>query len=194
MTQDRHQIGRDDIMPMADYARVRAERRRALVAMKRHRRLAVGPNATVHFENYETMWAQVHEMLFIEGGGDAQVDDELRAFNPLIPQGRELVATLMFEIDDPARRAALLGRLGGVGNTLWLEFADQKVAGAPADAPDRDGRASAVQFIHFPFADAQADLFRRPGMRVVLGISHPQYPHMTMVPEMVRAALAADFD
>ncbi|ASG21696.1 DUF3501 family protein [Nitrospirillum viridazoti] len=193
----RHAIGRDDIMPMDEYGRIRAERRRALVAVKRDRRLAVGPYATFHFESYETMWSQVHEMLFIERGGEAQVEDELRAYNPLIPKGRELVATVMFEIDDPLRRKALLGQLGGVENTLWLEFAGEKVRGLPEADLDRTsaaGKASSVQFVHFPFADAQVALFRQPNTRVVVGVDHDQYPHMTVMPEAVRAALAGDFD
>ncbi|WP_044561894.1 DUF3501 family protein [Azospirillum sp. B4] len=193
----RHAITRDDIMPMAEYGRVRSDRRRALVAVKRHRRLSVGPYATFYFENFETMWSQVHEMLFIERGGEQQIADELGAYNPLIPKGRELVATLMFEIDDPLRRKALLDRLGGVENTLWLEFEGQRVQGVPEADMDRTnaaGKASSVQFVHFPFTDGQVALFTRPGIRVVVGIDHEQYPHMTVMPEMVRAALAEDFD
>ncbi|TWB22424.1 uncharacterized protein DUF3501 [Nitrospirillum amazonense] len=197
VSRRRHAIGRDDIMSMDEYGRVRAERRRALVAVKRNRRLAVGPYATFYFESYETMWSQVHEMLFIERGGEAQVEDELRAYNPLIPKGRELVATIMFEIDDPLRRKALLGRLGGVENTLWLEFAGEKVHGLPEADLDRTssaGKASSVQFVHFPFTDGQVALFRQPNARVVVGIDHDQYPHMTVMPEAARAALAEDFD
>ncbi|MEA1677644.1 DUF3501 family protein [Nitrospirillum sp. BR 11163] len=193
----RHAIRREDVMSMDEYGRVRAERRRALVAVKRNRRLAVGPYATFYFESYETMWSQVHEMLFIERGGEAQVEDELRAYNPLIPKGRELVATVMFEIDDPLRRKALLGRLGGVENTLWLEFAGEKTHGQPEADLDRtsaSGKASSVQFVHFPFTDAQVALFTQPGARVVVGVDHDQYPHMTVMPEIVRAALAQDFD
>jgi hypothetical protein len=196
-TARRHTIRRDDIMSMDEYGRVRAERRRALVAVKRNRRLAVGPYATFYFESYETMWSQVHEMLFIERGGEAQIEDELRAYNPLIPKGRELVATIMFEIDDPLRRKALLGRLGGVENTLWLEFGGEKVQGQPEADLDRTssaGKASSVQFVHFPFTDAQVALFRAAGTRVVVGFDHEQYPHMTVMPEVVRAALAEDFD
>ena len=103
----KHELTRDDVISMEDHARERKERRRALVEAKRHRRLEAGPDCTFYFENYETMWNQVHEMLFIEKGGEAQIADELRAYNPLVPKGRELVATVMFEIDEPARRAAL---------------------------------------------------------------------------------------
>ena len=77
------------------------------------------------------MWNQVHEMLFIEKGGEAQIADELRAYNPLVPKGRELVATVMFEIDDPARRAALLAKLGGVEATAVLLAGGSTIAGVP---------------------------------------------------------------
>ncbi len=130
MTAAKHELTRDDVIAMADYARERKTRRRALVEAKRHRRLAVGPDCTFYFENYETMWNQVHEMLFIEKGGEDQIADELSAYNPLVPKGRELVATVMFEIDEPARRAALLAKLGGVEETAFLRLGGETIAGA----------------------------------------------------------------
>lgn len=184
-------------MPMADYAQVRKERRAAMTALKKDRRLAVGPDATAYFENYDTMWHQIHEMLFIEQGGEAQIEDELRAYNPLIPKGSELVATLMFEIDDPARRQRVLGALGGVEETVTLEFAGEVVRAAAETDVDRttaDGKASSIQFLHFPFTPAQAAKFKVPGTRAVLAIGHPQYGHMAVVPEKTRIALAGDLD
>ena len=83
-------IDRTDILPPETYSAERKALREKVIAVKRHRRMEVGPFATFYFENYETMWHQVHEMLHIEKGGDAQIDDELRAYNPLIPQGREI--------------------------------------------------------------------------------------------------------
>lgn len=185
-----------DILPMADYGAQRAERRKALVAVKRNRRLQVGPYATFHFESYDTMWMQVHEMLFIERGGDDQVKDELAAYNPLIPNGRELVATIMFEIDDPWRRKTFLAKLGGVEETITIEFDGETVKGVPEADVDRttaDGKASSVQFIHFPFTASQVMKFRQPNLRVIVGIGHEGYPHMTVMPEAVRGELARDF-
>ena len=184
-----------DIMPMEQYAAERKERRRALVDMKRHRRLEVGPVCTFYFESYETMWAQVHEMLFIEKGGEEQIPDELAAYNPLIPNGDELVATVMFEIDEPVRRHAFLAKLGGVEETAFLQIGEEIIAGVPEADVDRttaDGKASSVQFIHFPFTDAQAEAFKAPGTSVTLGFRHPSYGHMVIMPEEVRAALAED--
>ncbi len=193
----RHEITRGHIMPMAQYAKERKERRAALVAMKRDRRVEIGPVCSFYFENFETMWNQIHEMLFIEKGGEAQIGDELSAYNPLIPKGRELVATAMFEIDDPKRRGALLAKLGGVEETAFIQIGDIIVTGKPEADLDRTsaaGKASAVQFIHFPFAQDAIQAFRQAGARVVLGFKHPNYAHMSVLPEAARAALAGDFD
>lgn len=189
------EISRADLMPMEEYAKIRKQRRTEMSALKRDRRVACGPDATFYFESYDTMWHQVHEMLYIEKGGDEQIEDELTAYNPLIPKGRELVATLMFEIDDEVRRHKFLSGLGGVEETITLEFAGEVVKGVPEEDVDRttaDGKASSVQFIHFPFTDAQAAAFKAADSRVMLGISHPKYGHMAILPEQTRAALAAD--
>ena len=127
----KHEITRDDVIPMDEYAAVRKERRARMTEFKRTRRLMVGPDATFNFECYETMWLQVHEMLFIERGGEEQIPDELSAYNPLIPNGTELVATVMFEIDDPVRRANFLAGLGGVEETITIEFAGESIPGMP---------------------------------------------------------------
>lgn len=189
-------ITRADILPMAEFGKIRKAKRAELLPAKRLRRVEIGPVATAYFESYETMWLQVHEMLYIEKGGEEQIDDELSAYNPLIPQGRELVATVMFEIDDPVRRANFLGRLGGVEETMFLRFGEHEVLGVPEADVDRTsatGKASAVQFIHFPFTDAQADAFRKPGTQVIVGFKHPQYAHMAVMQEEARSVLSGDF-
>jgi hypothetical protein len=187
----------EDILPMAEYVRRRKEERRRVLDLKKRRRVEVGPVATFYFENRDTMWLQVQEMLYIEKGGPEQIPDELAAYNPLIPNGSELIATIMFEIDDEIRRRNFLARLGGVENTIFLEFADETVVAAPEQDVDRtttEGKASSVQFVHFPFTRAQIETFRKPGTRAVLGFKHASYAHMAVVPEEVRAALAEDFD
>jgi len=193
---NRHEITATDILPMAEYGAQRGERRRQITALKRNRRVAVGPDATFYFECYETMWQQIHEMLFIEKGGAAQLPDELVAYNPLIPKGDELVATVMFEIDDPARRAIVLGRLGGVEETAIIRFDGETVHGVPEEDLDRTtaaGKASAVQFIHFPFTPPQIAKFQTPGTQITLGFEHDHYAHLAVMPEAVRKALAEDF-
>ncbi len=186
-----------DILPMEVYLRRRKKERARMLELKRRRRVEVGPVATFYFENRDTMWLQVQEMLYIEKGGAEQIPGELAAYNPLIPNGAELVATIMFEIDDPLRRQTFLARLGGVENTAFLEFAGESVVGAPEQDLDRttaQGKASSVQFVHFPFAREQVEKFRVPGTQVVIGFKHASYAHLAIMPEEVRAALAEDFD
>jgi len=190
-------LSRDDIMDMDAYGKVRKERRRAITAMKKDRRLGVGPDATSYFENFETMRHQIHEMLFVEKGGEAQIEDELTAYAPMVPNGRELVMTLMFEVDDPNRRAALLSGLGGVEETLSITVGDDVIKGVAEDDIDRttaDGKASAIQFLHFPFTDEQVSGFKDLSNKVVIGIDHEKYGHMAIMPQAMRNALAADFD
>jgi Protein of unknown function (DUF3501) len=160
-TRARHkcQLTRADIVPPAEYAAMRSEQRKRITEIKRRRRTEVGPFATFYFENYETMRHQVHEMLHIEQGGEAQIEDELTAYNPLIPQGKELVATVMFEIDDPSRRASVLARLGGIENQVFLDIAGQRIRGEPdptRESTSPEGKASSVQFLRFPSSELQA--------------------------------------
>jgi hypothetical protein len=195
-TMGKRRLTRDDILPLVQYAAIRGEQRKRIAERKRHRRLEVGPFATFYFENYDTMWHQVQEMLYIEKGGEAQIEDELAAYNPLIPQGAELVATVTFEIDDPIRRAAALARLGGIENHVFLDVAGARIRGEPDPTRENtspDGKASSVQFVRFPFAEDQAARFKTPGVRVIAGFDHPNYGHMAFLPEPVRAALAEDF-
>lgn len=186
-----------DILPLPDYIKVRAERRTAMSALKKNRRLEVGPFATFYFESFDTMLHQVQEMLFIEKGGAEQIPDELAAYNPLIPDGREFTATVMIEIDDPLRRARVLASLGGIEHTMFIRFAGETVKGIAEDDQERtraDGKASSVQFVHFPFTADQIAKFRTPGTEIVVGFNHENYGHMAVMPETVRATLAKDFD
>ena len=195
----RYSISQEDLLPTAAYGAARAEHRRAVIELKRYRRLEVGPVAAFYFENYATMLSQIQEMLWIEKGGEAQITDELAAYNPLIPQGRELVATMMFEIADPARREDLLARLGGVEETVSLEIAGRKIL-AVADREDgiertrADGKTSSIHFLHFPFQVDQITAFREPGARIIAAIAHPEYGHMAVLPEAASEALPKDFD
>jgi hypothetical protein len=197
----KHEITRADILPISVYEQQRKDRRKAVAAMKAKRRIEVGPFATFYFENYETMLHQVHEMLAIEKGGDEQVQSELEAYNPLIPNGHELVATLMFEIEDPVRRERELARLGGVELQIYM------VVGGAAKAvrvhaqqigdderTRADGKTSSVHFLRFAFPAEAVAAFKKPGAEVVLEIAHPAYAHMARLPEPVRAELAGDFD
>ena len=192
----KHEILPADILPPAEYAKQRAELRRRIGATKRDRRVAVGPDVTFYFESYDTMWLQVQEMLHIEKGGDAQLVEELHAYNPLIPNGSELVATFMIEIDDPTRRQRVLGGLGGIEETAFLRVGGATIKAHAETDQDRttaEGKASSVQFVHFPFLGPQIALFRQKGTEVVLGFTHANYGHMAVIPDSVRAELARDF-
>jgi hypothetical protein len=191
------QITRDDVLEMKAYQTIRAAKRSEMVAIKRDRRVAVGPDATFYFESHDTMWWQIHEMLYIEKGGENQIPDELAAYNPLIPQGRELIATLMFEIDDPDRRKIVLSSLGGVEEACVLSIAGGEIVGvaeADLDRTTADGKASSVQFVHFTLSDPQAKAFKQPEAQVMLGIKHANYGHMAILSGPVRTALSADLD
>jgi hypothetical protein len=193
----KREITRTDILPPDKYAAERRTLRQNVMAVKQRRRMEVGPFATFFFENFQTMWHQVHEMLFIEKGGEAQIADELSAYNPLIPKGRELVATVMLEIEDPVQRAATLKRLGGIEDKMFISVGGMQIRGRPEGDLERtkaDGKTSSVHFVHFPFAAAEIAAFRKPGTQVILGLDHPEYGHMAVMSDAVRQALAEDFD
>lgn len=189
-------ITEDDILDMDAYAAVRDERRQEIRAIKGKRRLSVGPHASFYFESYETMWYQIHEMLRIEKGGAAQLADELEAYNPLIPKGNELVATVMFEIPDADQRARVLGGLGGVEDAISLDIGGDTILAEAEQDVDRTsaaGKASSVQFVHFKLSPAQVANFKDPSNRVMIGINHSNYGHMAIVPDDMRHELARDF-
>ena len=189
-------ITETDILSDRDYAARRKELRSEAIALKKHRRVEVGPFATFYFENYQTMWLQVQEMLRIEKGGEEQVPGELAAYNPLIPQGDELIATMMLEIEDEKRRNAVLLTLGGIEETVFLEIGGDVIRAAPTEYDDRttaDGKTSSVHWLRFKLTADQIAHFRNGPERVVLGVSHPHYGHMAVLSTEARTALAKDF-
>lgn len=196
MMSDKRALTAADIMPMAEYGKIRREHRRKLVDVKRRRRVHIGPHVTLYFENFDTMWAQVHEMLFIERGGDEQLEGELAAYNPLIPQGAELVATMMIEIEDEGLRRRTLASLGHIENMVEIAFAGHVVKGVPEADVDRttdEGKTSSVHFLHFGFNPAQAAAFKTANLQITVGTTHAKYGHLAILPEDSRTALAQDF-
>lgn len=189
------QITPDDLIPDAAYAKERRERRLALLPVKRLRRVDLGPICTVHFECYETMLFQVQEMLLTEKGGAAQVPDELAAYNPLIPRGSELVATVMFEIEDPVRREATLARLGGVEDCFFIQVGAERAMGVPEGDVERtreDGKTSSVHFLRFPLTADQVARFRDPATQILVGCRHEAYSHLAGLTPATRAELSRD--
>tara|TARA_A100000164_G_scaffold368197_1_gene391122 strand:- start:166 stop:759 length:594 start_codon:yes stop_codon:yes gene_type:complete len=196
MPKEKREILKSDIMPLDIYIKNRKELRKNIVSFKKNRRIALGPYATFYFENYETMLAQVQEMLYIEKGGDEQLQDELTAYNPLIPNGKELTATLMFEIDNPVSRAAFLGRVGGIEQMVFMKVDGEIIKALPEEDVDRtsaDGKASSVQFVHFNFSDEQIQKFKLKDVDIELGMDHKEYSHTTKLTRENIISLLADF-
>ena len=196
MSKEKRQIEKEDLLPSDVYTKSRKQIRKDLVEFKKDRRIALGPYATFYFESFETMVAQVQEMLHIEKGGDVQLKDELIAYNPLVPNGKELTATLMFEINNPISRAAFLGKVGGIEKKVFMKINDEIVKAVPEEDVDRtsaEGKASSVQFIHFKLNDDKISKFKSDSATIELGIDHKDYTHTTRLAENSVKSLCADF-
>ena len=197
MPKDQKIIQKSDLLAPDVYEKNRRQMSKELLEFKKDRRVPLGPYATFYFECYETMLAQVQEMLHIEKGGDEQLNDELTAYNPLIPNGKELVSTLMFEIDNPVIRATFLGKLGGVEENVFIKIDNDIIYGKPEIDVDRtsaEGKASSVQFIHFEFDQNQISKFKGNNVSIELGIDHKEYSHSTKLSESTIKALSSDFN
>ena len=197
MPKEKRMIHKEDIMPLDIYTSQRKELRKKIVDFKKNRRIALGPYATFYFESYETMLAQVQEMLYIEKGGDEQLKDELLAYNPLVPNGKELTATLMFEIDNPVSRAAFLGKVGGIEEKVYMKVDGDLIKAIPEKDVDRtsaEGKASSVQFIHFKFDEEQIKKFKSNSSIIEVGIEHNEYSHSTKLNDSTVKSLSADFN
>ena len=196
MNKQLREVTKEDLIPAEEYSKNRKAYRKEIVAYKKDRRVSLGPYANFYFESYETMKAQIQEMLHIEKGGDDQLKDELAAYNPLIPKGNELVATLMFEIDNPLSRAEFLNKVGGIENKVFLKIGDEKIKSIPEQDVDRtsaEGKASSVQFIHFKFTDEQVKKFKDTSNEIIIGVEHEMYAHTVKLTENNKKALVLDF-
>jgi len=196
MSKEKKQIEKEDLIPTDIYAKNRKQIRKELIEFKKSRRIAIGPYATFYFESFETMVAQIQEMLHIEKGGEEQLKDELTAYNPLVPNGKELTATLMFEIDNPISRGIFLGKVGGIEKDIFMKIDSEEVKAIPEDDVERtsaEGKASSVQFIHFKFNDNQINKIKSGKAEIELGINHKEYMHITKLSEDNVKSLSADF-
>ena len=197
MNKQLREVTKADLIPADEYAKNRKAYRKEIVNYKKDRRVALGPYANFYFESYETMKAQIQEMLHIEKGGEEQLKDELAAYNPLIPKGKELVATLMFEIDNPLSRAEFLNNVGGIEEKVFLKIGDEIIKSVPEQDVDRtsaEGKASSVQFIHFEFSDEQVKKFKDMSTEVIIGVEHEMYAHTVKLTKNNKQALALDFN
>ena len=196
MVQQNREVTKADLIPLEEYSKKRKIIRKEIVEYKKNRRVELGPYANFYFESFKTMKAQIQEMLYIEKGGDEQLKDELAAYNPLIPNGKELVATLMFEIDSPTLRLDFLNKVGGIEQKVYMKVGKDKISAVPEKDLDRtsaEGKASSVQFIHFNFSEQQIKNFKDINNEIVIGIDHKLYNHMSKISEETRIALSKDF-
>tara|TARA_B100000029_G_scaffold112382_1_gene104562 strand:+ start:1673 stop:2266 length:594 start_codon:yes stop_codon:yes gene_type:complete len=196
MNKQHREVKKSDLMSLEEYSKKRKEIRTEIINYKKNRRVSLGPHANFYFESFKTMKAQIQEMLYIEKGGDEQMKDELVAYNPLIPNGKELVATLMFEINNPVLRLDFLNKVGGIEEKVYIQIGKDKISAIPEKDLDRtsaEGKASSVQFVHFNFSEQQIKNFKDMNNDIILGIDHKLYNHMSKITEETRKALSEDF-
>ena len=190
-------IKEDDVINIDKYINERPRIKKEISEIKKFRRIPVGPYATFYFECYDTMIYQVQEMLYIERGGIEQMKDELKAYNPLVPKGKELVATLMFEIDNEFKRKEFLNSVGGIEEETFIQIGEHKIMSRPEQDTDRtseDGKASSVHFLHFDFTEDLIKEFAKDQSPVFLGFSHTNYKHFSELSLEVKCELKKDFD
>jgi len=183
---------------LEEYAKIRADFRARVLDHKRHRRLALGDHLLLQFEDRLTMQYQIQEMLRIERVFEPEgIQDELDAYNPLIPDGRNWKATLLIEYPDVEERRSSLARLRGVEDQIWVQVGELDPVHAIADEDmerSTEDKTSAVHFLRFEVSDAMADALRE-GAELHAGVSHPEYSlDRLVVPELVRESLIADLD
>ena len=197
MSYKEKRIDPNDIMSIEQYTAERKNLRKNLLVIKKNRRVSLGPHATFYFENYYTMKSQIQEMLYIEKGGDEQLEDEMAAYNPLIPQGKEIVATFMFEIDSPITRKNVLSQLGGIENLIFISINGDKIFATPEDDTERTdayGKTSSVHFLHFHMTNEQINNFKNIDSKIELGTDHPEYLHLTVISSETKSSLIEDLD
>ena len=190
-------IKEDDVINIDKYINERPKIKKEISEIKKFRRIPVGPYATFYFECYDTMIYQVQEMLYIERGGIEQMKDELKAYNPLVPKGKELVATLMFEIDNEFKRKEFLTSVGGIEDETFIQIDEHKIMSRPEQDTDRtskDGKASSVHFLHFDFTEDLIKEFVKEGSTILLGFSHKNYKHFSELSQEVKSELKKDFN
>jgi hypothetical protein len=187
-----------DLLSLEEYHRARPEFRSRVMEHKKLRQVRVGPNATLYFEDRLTIQYQVQEMLRIERIFEAEgINEELGAYNPLIPDGSNMKATFMLEYPDPVERKAQLARLIGIEDRVWMAVEGHERVYAIADEDlDRatEDKTSSVHFVRFEF-DAAMVTALKEGAALTVGIDHDGYSHsLEPLAADVRAALVADLD
>lgn len=186
-----------DVLDNQAYEQRRPDLRRQLMVQKEKRRVAVGEHVMFHFENRDTMQYQVHEMLRAEDSWlrDGAVNDELDAYNPIIPRSGELSATMMIEYATAAERALMLPQLVGIERHVWLRIGETApVPAAFDDSQIAEHKVSSVQYVKFLLSDEQRHLLKADGTVVRLVLDHAAYTAQAVLSEETRKAIASDPD
>ena len=189
-------LSRDDLYSLEKYAEVRPDFRARVMEHKRDRRVPIGPNATLYFEDALTMQYQIQEMLRIERIFEAEgIRDELDAYNPLIPDGSNWKATFMIEYPDAAERKRALARLIGIERRVWVQVADFEPVHPVANEDlerETGEKTSSVHFLRFELSPEMITALKG-GAALAMGVDHPEYRHeVRNVPENVRRSLVSD--
>ena len=177
-------IEKSEILSRDEYKSKRKSLREKMVLRKKFRRVDIGPYVTMYFENKDTIIHQINEMVYIENGGEEQINDEILAYKSLIPDGQELVATVMIEIDNPIKRAEFLAKMGGFEEQISIKVGDQEIKGKAELDVDRttaDGKASSVQFVHFEFEERAIEIIKNHMENVTISINHENYKHSSIL-------------
>lgn len=190
-----------DILSVKEFKKIRSSKLQEILQLKEDRRIAVGPDITFYFENTQTIWWQIQEMLRIENGGDEQITDELSAYNPLIPEKREksyeISATMMIEIDDPVRRKVVLNQLFGIDQHIMFELQNATIPAVSIDPSNErnrveDHKTSAVHFLKWLVPAEHVGTFL--GEDTYLSINHDYYSFKASVPLALRVSFKEDFE
>ncbi len=189
-------ITRDTLMTLEAYAKVRPEFRAKVMAHKKNRTIHVGPDVTLIFEDELTMRYQVQEMLRAERIFEEEgIEEELSAYNPLVPDGSNWKATMMIEYPDPGVRAAKLGELIGIEDRTWVRVKGFDPVFAIADEDlerETEEKTSSVHFLRFELSSSMVAALKG-GAGLSVGVDHPKYRHeIAPVPEEIRASLISD--
>ena len=196
MPRNSRTITAEDIMATEQYELIRKEKKAEAIERKKLSRLSVGPNAVILFENWDSMWLQIQEMLRIEKGGPEQVADELAAYDPMVPKGSELTATVLFEVADPDQRDKFLRTIGNVEDHISIRLGDHVIAARPEGDIQRtresDGKASAVHFFHFDFPPEAIAAWKSGEGQAMVVIDHPAYGHAALIGSNTREFLARE--
>jgi hypothetical protein len=188
-------LSRQDLISLEQYAEQRGDFRARVMAHKKARQVAVGPHATLYFEDRLTMQYQIQEMLRAERIFEsAGIQDELDAYNPLIPDGSNWKATFMIEYEDVDERREALTRLKGIEDLMWVQVAGFDKAFAIADEDmerEDETKTSSVHFMRFELS-APMVAAMKSGADLSMGSDHPEYGYQVQVPPATRDSLAAD--